>query len=87
MKSLVIERSVQDINDPVIVSLVDMNSQELQDYNNFNSNQTLPNPIIQQIIDLEKTITQRRIREAVLGIDNGWMAAIEAQIETLRGQL
>lgn len=87
MKSLVIERSVQDINDPVIVSLVDMNSQELQDYNNFNSNQTLPNPIIQQIIDLEKTITQRHIREAVLGIDNGWMAAIEVQIEKLRGQL
>lgn len=36
---------------------------------------------------LENSVTPRRAREAVLGIDNGWLAGIESQIETLRRQL
>lgn len=44
----------------------------------------------QALIDiraLEASITPRRIREAVLGTDNGWMADVEEQIEALRGNL
>jgi hypothetical protein len=44
-------------------------------------------PIITQIFALEETITIRRIREAVLGTDGGWLKAIDAQIAALRGQL
>lgn len=36
---------------------------------------------------LEASITDRRIREAVLGVDNGWLADINAQIAVLRTQL
>ena len=40
-----------------------------------------------QIAELEATITDRRIREAVLGIDNGWLKDINDQIVTLRATL
>lgn len=40
-----------------------------------------------QILELEGQITSRRIREAILGTDNGWLAGIEEQISVLRGQL
>ena len=36
---------------------------------------------------LEAQITPRRIREAVLGADGGWLAQQEAAIDALRGQL
>lgn len=41
----------------------------------------------EQIVGLEATVTPRRIREAVLGIDGGWLAGVDAQIAALRGQL
>jgi len=40
-----------------------------------------------QIAAIEATITPRRMREAVLGTDNGWLAAVDAQIASLRSQL
>lgn len=43
--------------------------------------------IKKQIADLEATVTPRRIREAVLGTDGGWLAALNAQIVTLRAKL
>ena len=43
--------------------------------------------IKKQIAALESHITPRRIREAVLGIDNGWLSNTNAQIATLRGTL
>jgi hypothetical protein len=43
--------------------------------------------IKQQIAKLEATITPRRQREAILGIDNGWLADVNAQIATLRAKL
>lgn len=43
--------------------------------------------IKRQIVVLEYQQTPRRIREAALGIDNGWLAGIEAQIQALRAQL
>lgn len=46
-----------------------------------------PPSIEQQIVDLETLITLRRLREASLGIDNGWMADLDAQIASLRAQL
>jgi hypothetical protein len=59
----------------------------LQDYNNFNNNQPASHAIVLQIISLESQITNRRIREAVLGMDNGWLEDINDQIEALRAQL
>ena len=49
-----------------------------------------PNPnaaALQSIIALENKITSRRLREAVLGIDGGWLASIEAEIAALRAGL
>lgn len=43
--------------------------------------------ILQQISQLESTITPRRQREAILGTDNGWLANVDAQIAALRSQL
>lgn len=40
-----------------------------------------------QINALERQQTARRLREAVAGKDNGWLADLEAQIEALRVQL
>lgn len=52
----------------------------------------LPTPtaadlVKQQINDLESSITPRRMREAVLGTDGGWLANLDAQIADLRKQL
>jgi len=41
----------------------------------------------EQIIALEATVSDRRIREAVLGIDNGWLAGVNAEIAKLRVKL
>jgi hypothetical protein len=43
--------------------------------------------LLSQITTLEATITPRRQREAILGIDNGWLADVNAQIATLRAKL
>lgn len=49
---------------------------------------TAPDDLIkQEIVALESQQTPRRMREAALGIDNGWLVGIEAQIEALRAQL
>ncbi len=42
---------------------------------------------LKQIAELEATITTRRMREAALGTDNGWLANLDAQIQALRAQL
>lgn len=43
--------------------------------------------LVLRIQILENSITQRRIREAVLATDGGWLAAVETQIDSLRQQL
>lgn len=43
--------------------------------------------IKQQIIELESSVTERRYREAVLGIDGGWLKNLNDEIETLRSKL
>jgi hypothetical protein len=45
---------------------------------------SLKETIALRIGNLEASITPRRIREAVLGIDNGWLAGVDAQITKLR---
>jgi hypothetical protein len=40
-----------------------------------------------EIAALEATVTPRRIRESILGTDNGWLAGVDAQISALRAQL
>lgn len=39
------------------------------------------------IRDIESRITQRRLREAILGLDNGWLMSKNAEIAALRAQL
>lgn len=47
-----------------------------------------PNQIIlSSIAALEATVTPRRSREAVLGLDNGWLKNLNDQIAALRAQL
>lgn len=47
-----------------------------------------PNQIVlRQIAELEISISARRIREAVLGIDSGWLAGVNDKISVLREQL
>ncbi|CAK9249809.1 unnamed protein product [Sphagnum jensenii] len=41
----------------------------------------------EQIDILEMTVTARRMRESVLGIDNGWLLNVNNQIAALRGQI
>lgn len=43
--------------------------------------------IKQQIVELESQQTERRIREATLGIDGGWLKNLNDQILALRAQL
>lgn len=43
--------------------------------------------VLAEIHSLEASITNRRLREAVLGTDNGWLAGIDAQIAVLRAGL
>ena len=43
--------------------------------------------IRQQIISIEATITDRRRDEAILGVDNGWLASVRDQIAALRALL
>lgn len=43
--------------------------------------------IKQQIAALESTVTERRYREAVLGVDDGWLKNLNDQIVSLRSQL
>ena len=43
--------------------------------------------ILDQIAALEATQTPRRMRDAVAGTDNGWLADLETQIAALRAQL
>ena len=44
-------------------------------------------PAILQIAVLERTLTPRRIREAVLGTDNGYLKSVDAQIAALRATI
>ena len=43
--------------------------------------------IIKTITDLEKEITPRRVRDAVLGTDSDWLKNKEAEIATERAKL
>jgi hypothetical protein len=40
-----------------------------------------------QITDLERTVTPRRLREAALGTDDGWLKALDDQIAALRATI
>lgn len=42
---------------------------------------------LSKIREIELTITDRRIREAVLGLDTGWLAEVNAKIAALRGEM
>lgn len=43
--------------------------------------------VLQQITVLEQSITGRRLREAILAIDNGWLADVNSEIANLRKTL
>ncbi|TXH90357.1 MAG: hypothetical protein E6Q78_05300 [Rhodoferax sp.] len=46
-----------------------------------------PPTLKEQIAILEASVTPRRLREAAIGIDNGWLASVDGQITALRGQI
>lgn len=53
---------------------------------------TLPQPsqyelTLAKITALEQSVTDRRVREAVLGVDGGWLKDLDARITALRGKL
>jgi hypothetical protein len=48
---------------------------------------TLKEIALQKIAMLEQSVTQRRLREATLLTDSGWLAKVDSQIAELRGQL
>lgn len=55
-----------------------------------NEQQTVQTPqeiLLGKIQELEQQITSRRLREAILGIDNAWLLNTELSINTLRIQL
>lgn len=61
--------------------------QQLQSsFPEYNSKKDYEN-IKSQIRVLESSQTSRRIRESILGIDNGWLSNINAQISDLRSKL
>lgn len=39
------------------------------------------------ITALEQSVTQRRVREAVLGVDGGWLKDLDARVTALRGEV
>ena len=43
--------------------------------------------IVSQIAALEAQQTDRRVRDAIAGTDNGWLKNLETQIAALRAQL
>ena len=48
---------------------------------------TVNTDTFRKISELESTITARRLREAILGIDNGWLSGINEQMKNLRSEL
>lgn len=40
-----------------------------------------------KIVQYEREVTPRRIREAILGVDGGWLATKDAEIATERSKL
>lgn len=70
--------------------LVDMTTQEIATQQAMEAEwegQKARTQIIEQIQELELLETPRRISEAILGLDNGWLANNRAQIALLREQL
>ena len=74
----------------------DKSNTDYQDYLKWCAEGNTPDPapppstdelVLAQIAALEATVTERRIREAVLGIDNGWLKDLNDQIVSLRAQL
>ncbi len=62
-------------------------SARIVEYQAFLANDAANSAIKKQIAALEEKQTTRRMSEAVLGIDNGWLANIRAQITELRNSL
>lgn len=70
--------------------LMDMTPQEIAAHQTMEAEwegQRARAQIIEQIKELELLETPRRLSEAILGLDNGWLASNRAQIATLREQL
>jgi len=84
-----------EISDAVYLALLDGQSAGKVIAADANGHPLLANPppptaaeiIRQQIIWLESTTTSRKLREAVLGIDGGWLKGLDDQIVTLRAKL
>lgn len=54
---------------------------------NLLSTEDIDVPVIEQIKILEAKQTPRRMREAALGVDGGWLSFLNTQIAALRALL
>lgn len=69
----------------VVESKSDINSDEV--YKTTKPDSQEPNEYLLKIIELEKSVTDRRLREAIIGVDNGWLADVDSKIAELRSKL
>lgn len=74
------------VNGKLIDLTLEEEAQRQADYLEYQV-QIEANRVLNEILALESSITPRRTREAILGTDNGLLADIESQIETLRSRL
>lgn len=95
MYKLTNTNTVIRLSDNAIVPMIDGNM-DYEDYKawvalgNTPEPADLPHPnvaILAQIAELENSITQRRLREALLTGDTTFINSVETQIATLRKQL
>lgn len=80
-----------DETDETQQELIDLYASNTEKFEDISDTWSLaPNvnePVLIQISELELSVTPRRIREATLGVDNGWLADVDAKIKALRKKL
>lgn len=69
------------------VRIVRYTPEELQENTEAELRRVKQTEAVQAISELEESITPRRLREAVLGTDNGWLACTNELITNLRSQI
>jgi hypothetical protein len=74
------EDSIRLISKDSIVTLSKSEIEREIEYADFSADEER----LRTIAVLEASMTPRRMREAVLGTDNGWLAATETKIKELR---
>ena len=80
-------KAVAGLNGTTYVEMSDAEAADFAAFQSAAATAQIRQDKLDAITKLESTITPRRLREAVLGTDAGWLANINSQIATLRSQL